>query len=174
MVLVYLLKGLCHENLEGKIWNLHTVDLDRSWKVRVPPMLRTSPERKRLTRLSWVDFFYQKKEVEKLELWEYISALTQMCTRRYERFSCFSAFILLFEFGWNPSEGAPEREKFCVGLRKGFSRIRKQNEGAETWKTLESSRTHLCTALTSQVLSSDTKFSPSQSRETLHLSPINL
>ena len=43
--------------------------------------------------------WYQKKELEKLELRRYILALTEVCARRYKHFLCFPASILPFEFG---------------------------------------------------------------------------
>ena len=77
----------------------------------------------------------------------------------------------------NSAETLPKgAAELCSALRKGFSRIRKAK-----WRRWSTKNVHIfshtslleiiyiCAALTSQVLSTDTKFSSSQSRETLPL-----
>ena len=85
----------------------------------------------------------------------------------------FSTIEIQMIFLPRSPKGATE---FCGALQKGFSRIRKAKWRRGSTKNARifvytplSGLIYNCAALTSQALSSDTKFSPSQSRETLPL-----
>ena len=69
--------------------------------------------------------WYQKKDLEKLELRRYIGALTEVCALKYERFSCFPPFCLS-----NSAETLPKgAAQFCGALWRAGKIVWRPSEG---------------------------------------------